>query len=171
MKILSFLSTGIPPGAKYAVAAAAALALYFLGMLAGERSAGERHIAYVEAQAAQDLRVAVARERVVLRTEIEYRDRIKTVYVKGEEIEKLVPVYVTRDDNQRFGVNVGFVRSYNAAWSGEPAGPPTESDREPASIPLSEVGEVEAHNATACRAWREKAIGIEQAYNELKAVK
>ncbi|WEF35770.1 hypothetical protein [Pseudoduganella chitinolytica] len=77
--------------------------------------------------------------------------------MKGDEIEKLVPVYVTRADDDRYGVNAGFVRSYNAAWAGEPAGPAAESDRDAAGIPLSEVAEVDAHNATACRAWRELA--------------
>lgn len=170
MSALAILMRGLPPVVKYAVAAVAAVALYFLGMLKGERAAGESHIAYVEQRAAQDLHVAVAREKVVVRTEVEYRDRIKTIYVKGEEIEKLVPVYITRDDDQRFGVNAGFVRSFNAAWSGEPPGPAAESDREPAGIPLSEVGEVEAHNATTCRAWREQALGWREFYGRLRSI-
>jgi hypothetical protein len=44
------------------------------------------------------------------------------------------------------------MRSYNAAWSGEPAGGAVDADREPAGISLSEVAEADAHNATACLA-------------------
>jgi hypothetical protein len=110
-----------------------------------------------------------AQQEVVVQTEIKYRDRIKTVYLKGEEIEKLVPVYVTRADDDRYGVNAGFVRVYNAAWAGEPAGAAVDTDRETANVPLSEVAEVDVFNATACRAWREQALGWREFYDGLRA--
>lgn len=159
----------IPPLAKYALAAGAALALYLLGRIDGERAAGQEHIAYVEAQAASSMLIAKAQAKVLIQTEIKYQGRIKTVYLKGEEIEKLVPVYVTRADDERFGVNAGFVRSYNAAWSGEPAGPAAESDADAAGVPVSEIAAADAHNATACRAWRELALGLREHYESLKA--
>jgi len=160
----------LPPWSRWLIAAAAGVTLYMLGLLHGERLAGQRHADYIMAQAAHTSSIAQAQVRVVMKTEIEYRDRIQKVYIKGAEIEKLVPVYVTRDDDSRFGVNAGFVRSYNAAWAGEPAGPADESDRDAAGVPLSEVAEVDTHNATACRAWRELAIGLREHYERLKAV-
>jgi hypothetical protein len=160
----------LPWWARWLCVAAAGAALYALGMLNGERVAGQVHIDYLAAQAGRTVAIVKAQEKVVVQTEIKYRDRIKTVYVKGEEIEKLVPVYVTPADDDRFGVNTGFVRSYNAAWAGEPAGGAVDADREPAGIPLSEVAEADAHNATACRAWREQALGWRQFYGNLKAV-
>ncbi len=160
----------LPWWARWLIAAAAGLALYALGVLHGERIAGQRHIDYIQAEAAHTVSIAQAQARVVVQTETKYVDRIKTIYVKGDEIEKRVPVYVTRDDDNRFGVNAGFVRSYNAAWAGEPASAAAESDRDPAGIPLSEVAETDAHNATACRAWRELAIGLREHYEGLKAV-
>lgn len=159
----------LPVVTRWACAAIAGAALYVLGMLQGERVAGQAHIDYVTAQAARSMAIVKSQEKVVVQTEIKYRDRIKTVYVKGDEIEKLVTVYVTRDDDDRFGVNAGFVRSYNAAWAGEPAGATVDADREPAGIPLSEVAEADAHNATACRAWREQALGWREFYASLKA--
>ena len=160
----------LPWWARWLFFAFAGGALFVLGMLRGEWIAGQLHIDYVTAQAARTVAVAQAQQKVVVQTEIKYRDRIKTVYVKGEEIEKLVPVYVTRADDDRYGVNAGFVRSYNAAWAGEPAGPPVESDRDAAGIPISEVAAVDAHNATVCHAWRELATGLREHYEKLKAV-
>lgn len=160
----------LPSWSRWMIAAALGVLLYLLGLLHGERLAGQRHVDYITAQAAHTSSIAQAQVRVVMKTEIQYRDRIQKVYIKGEEVEKLVPVYVTSDDDDRFGVNAGFVRSYNAAWAGEPAGPADESDRDAAGIPLSTVAEVDAHNATACRAWRELAIGLREHYEELKAV-
>lgn len=152
------------------LAGALAVAVVFgLGVMQGERVAGQQHVAYVAAQAAQSVKIAQAQAKVVVQTEIKYRDRIQKVYVKGNEIEKQVPVYVTAADNLRYGVNVGFVRSYNAAWSGDVAGPAAESDREPAGIPLADIAETDAANATSCRAWREQAIGMREFYEQMKA--
>jgi hypothetical protein len=160
----------LPWWARWLLFAGAGGAMFVLGMLHGERLAGQAHIDYVTAQSARTVAIVKAQQKVVVQTEIKYRDRIKTVYVKGEEIEKLVPVYVTRADDDRYGVNAGFVRSYNAAWAGKPAGPSVESDRDAAGIPLSEVAAVDAHNATACHAWRELAVGLREHYENLKAV-
>ncbi|MBY0243046.1 MAG: hypothetical protein K2X55_27435 [Burkholderiaceae bacterium] len=140
-----------------------------LGVMLGERVAGQRHIDYITAQAAQTVAIGRAQTKVVLQTEIKYRDRIKTIYVKGDEIEKQVPVYVTAADDQRCVVNTGFVRAYNAAWSGDLAGAAADADREPAGISLAEVAEADAFNATTCRAWREQVIGWREFYKGLKA--
>jgi hypothetical protein len=79
-------------------------------------------------------------------------------------------VYVTPGDDTSFGVNAGFVRIYNAAWSGDDPGPASDFDREPAGISLSEIAEADAHNATSCRAWREQALSWREFYANLKAI-
>jgi len=154
--------------ARWAIYTAAASALLAIGEIDGQRRAGQAHIDYVSAQARRTVAIAKAQTKVVVQTEIKYRDRIQTVYRKGEMIEKQVPLYVTPGDDSSFGLNAGFVRAYNAAWSGDDPGPATESDREPAGVPLSEVAETDAHNATACRAWREQALGWRDYYRQLK---
>lgn len=164
------MSKILPAPARWIALLGIAIVMYLLGMLNGRRAAGEEHLAYVQAQAAHGIAIAKAQGQVVVRTEIKYRDRIKTVYKKGEEIEKQVPVYVTDADNADYRVNVGFVRSYNASWTGEPAGPPTGVDRDPAGIPLAEVAEADAHNATACRAWRELAVGLREFYESQQEI-
>ncbi|SFB69474.1 hypothetical protein [Collimonas sp. OK412] len=135
----------------------------------GRQVEGEKHIAYLAEQSARTLKIAKAQQMVVTQTQIKYVDRIKTIIGKGETIEKQVPIYITQADNARFAVNAGFVRLYDAAWSGDDPGPAADSDREPARISLAQVAAVDASNATTCRAWRELALGLREYYAHLQA--
>ncbi len=81
-----------------------------------------------------------------------------------------VPIYVTQADTDHFGVNVGFVCHYNAAFANESAGPAAKSDREPASISLAEVAEVNAFNANVCLQWREQALGLKNFLGNYKTL-
>lgn len=126
----------------------------------------KERIKTMEATAA---RIQQAQIQVVEKTEIQYRDRIKTVYIQGETIERSVPLYITDNDNARYGVNSGFVRLYNAAWSNVPAEPATSADRAPTAIPLADIAAVDTFNATSCHAWREQAIGLKAFYMALQA--
>jgi hypothetical protein len=169
MNLSKLISLSLPAWGRLPVFILAGCVVFLLGAVWGEGKAGQREIDAADKRVAQAVRVAQARERVVVKTEVKYRDRIRTIYQKGETIEKQVPVYVTRDDDSRCSINAGFVRTYDAAWTGEPAGPAAESDREPAGIPLSVVAETDAYNAAACRAWREQAIGLREFYRRLQA--
>lgn len=153
------------------VAVAAGAVIYLLGMRHGERIAGQAHIDYISAQAAQSVKVAQAQVKVIVETQIKYVDRIKTIYTRGETIEKQVPIYITAADNAGCTVSTGFVRAYNAAWSNQPAGLAADTDREPAGISLADVAETDTHNATACLAWREQAIGLREFYEKLKQIR
>ncbi|WP_211475089.1 hypothetical protein [Collimonas humicola] len=137
----------------------------------GKQDEGEKHIAYLNQQAERSIKIAKAQQIVVAQTQIKYVDRIKTIYVKGETIEKQVPIYITQADNVRFAVNAGFVRLYDAAWSGDDPGSASDSDREPAGISLTQVAEAEISNSRSCRAWRELALGLREYYTRLREVK
>lgn len=158
----------LPAWSRWLLYVVLAEVCYCLGIIHGERVAGQQHIDYVTAQAAQTVAIARAQTKVVIKTEVEYRDRIQKIYLKGDEIEKQVLVYVTPVDDVRFGVNAGFVRAYNVAWSGDDAGPAGGSDREPAGLSLAEIADADAHNATSCRVWREQVIGLREFYTRLK---
>ncbi|MBX9900797.1 MAG: hypothetical protein K2Y28_08445 [Burkholderiaceae bacterium] len=146
----------------------ACVSVFLLGQLHGERIAGEKHIEYVSAQAAQSVKIVKAQAKVVVETQVKYVDRIKKIYIKGEIIEKQVPIYVTQSDNAACVVNTGFVRVHDAAWTNTIAGPAADTDREPVAVSLAEVAETEAHNATSCHAWREQALGWREFYKRLK---
>lgn len=149
----------LPGWAKYAAMAAAALSIWLLGDLHGHTAAGKVHNDYIMAQAAKTVAIGARQVKVVVQTEAVYRDRIQKIYLKGAQIENSIPDLVLPSDDDRYRVNIGFVRGLNAAWAGEPAGPTADIDREPADVPLSAVGRAEAHNATSCLAWREQALG------------
>jgi len=160
----------LPAWAKWSALLALLLAAYGLGRVHEARRGADAMVEYIAKQSAQATRIARAQVQVVHETEIKYRDRIQTVYVKGDEIEKLIPQYVTPGDDQHFGVNAGFVRILDAAWGLQPAAAPAESDREPAGVSLGDLAANETDNATACRAWREQALGLREYYERLRTV-
>jgi len=154
----------LPAWAKWGVIAGLCAAVYGLGRLHEARRGSDAMSDYLAAQAARTVVVARAQTKVVVQTEIKYRDRIQKIYLKGEVIEKQVPVYITAADNAECRINAGFVRSHDAAWAGEPAGPAASADRDPAGVSLAEVAETNVHNATTCLAWRELALGLREHY-------
>ncbi len=131
----------------------------------------KEHAALVhhKAQLAQaQAQLTQAQYKLATRVEIQYRDRIKIIKEKGDTLIKEIPVYVTQADAAYFGVNVGFVRHYNAAFTRESARPAAQSDREPAHISLAEIAKTHAHNASACLQWREQALGLRAFYKQLQ---
>jgi hypothetical protein len=139
--------------------------LYYKPRIQKERLALMQHKAQLAMAHAQ---LIGAQAKVVIQTEIQYRDRIKIVKEKGDTIIKEVPIYVNQADTAHFGVNVGFVRHYNAAFANEPAGATTEFDRRPASISLAEIAEVNAFNANVCWQWREQTLELRAFYRQLQ---
>ncbi len=154
----------MPAWAPWAAAALAVALGYGTGRLHEARIGAAVLVKYQQAQLAKTVRIIEKQIEVRTVVETKYVDRIKKIYVQGETIEKHIPTYITAADTARFGVNAGFVRIIDAAWSGEPVGPATDSDREPAAIPLDEVAAVETGNATSCRVWREQALGWREFY-------
>jgi hypothetical protein len=149
----------LPWWARWAALAGLCVATYGTGRLQEARRGADAMLAYVGKQAAQTARIGQLQAKVVTVVETKYRDRIQHVYEEGKQIEVEIPKYITLADDQLFAVNAGFVRVVDAAWSGDPAGPAADSDRGPAGVPLDRIAEVEAGNATSCRAWREQALG------------
>ena len=159
---MNLLKEVLPWWARWLALASAAAVFGTICYNKGKQDEGEKHIAYVNQQAERSNKIAKAQQVVVAQTQIKYVDRIKTIYVKGETIEKQVPIYITQADNVRFAVNAGFVRLYDAAWSGDDPGPAADSDRESAGISLTQIAEANFSNATSCRAWSELALGLRE---------
>lgn len=72
--------------------------------------------------------VEAAQAQETVRTVTEYVDRVKTVTVKGDTIIKEVPLYVTKEDDDRCVVNDGFVVLWNAANRNEVPGTAPDPD-------------------------------------------
>lgn len=165
---MNLLSYVVPAWMRLVAVAVIAGAMFLLGQLHGERVAGEFHNDYITKQAAQTVAIGKAQTKVVVQTETKFADRIKKIYIQGETIEKQVPVFIDADDNAACSISLGFVRIHDAAWAGDDPGSAAQSDREPSRVSIAEVAETTAANATTCRAWREKAIGLEEFYEKLK---
>lgn len=159
-----FSAIALPWWAKWLALGVLLAAVYGVGRVHEARRGQEFHSDYVAKQAQQTIAIAKRQVQVVIKTEIKYRERIKKIYVQGAIIENDIPKYITPADTERFRVNTGFVRVLDAAWTGDTIGPATDSDREPASVPLDDIGAIQASNATSCRAWREQAYGWRDFY-------
>jgi len=109
--------------------------------------------------------------KVVIKYETVFVDRVKTVYVKGKERIKEVPIYVNADDDAACELRNGFVRLYDASLRGGPPGPATDSDREPSGIALSRAAEdAILPNNTELLACRERLKGWQEFYKELQEI-
>lgn len=163
-------SVVLPWWAKWAALAMLLAAVYGTGRLHEARRGADAHAEYVAKQAARAVVIIKKQVETVTVVQTKYVDRIQKIYVQGATIETSIPTYIKPADDDRFGVNVGFVRIIDAAWSGDPDGPGADSDREPAGIPISAIASVEAGNATSCRVWREQAIGWREFYARQQVV-
>lgn len=139
------------------------------GYVKGDEHGTDKLTDYIGKQAKEEVRIQGAREKIVTKTEVKYRDRVRVIYQKGETITK--EVYVTQKDDAGCILPVGFVREFNAAWAGEPAGPAAESDRGPSGVPLSEAAAADAHNATSCLLYKAQRDGLIEFYRAQQGVK
>lgn len=157
--------------AKWGVIAALIGAFYAFAWFKGNEHGTQKLLDYQGRQATEAVRIGTARVEIVHEVEIKYIDRIQKIYVRGATIEREVKVYVTEKDDAGCVVPVGFVREYNAAWSGAPPGSPAESDRGPSGVPLSTVAQADAGNATTCLAYKAQRDGVIEFYRKQRAVK
>lgn len=154
----------LPAWAKWVALGVLVLAAYGTGRVHEARRAVDLLADYVGKQAAQTVRIVERQAKTDVVIQTKYVDRIQKIYLQGAAIETNIPTYIQPFDNERFGVNVGFLRVVDAAWSGDPVGPAADSDREPAGIPLEDVARTQVANATSCNAWRDQALGWREYY-------
>ena len=86
--------------------------------------------------------------RIVTKTKV----LLHTVYVRGATIIQKVPTYVTRYDNVRCTINVGFVRLWNDANRMSVPTPASSVNEAPSSVKLSDVEAQHSREATICHA-------------------
>ncbi|MCC6071472.1 hypothetical protein ACFSQU_18185 [Massilia sp. GCM10020059] len=154
----------LPVWAKWVALAALVIVAYGGGRVHEARRAVAVLADYIGKQAAQTVRIIERQAKTDVLVQTKYVDRIQKIYVQGVTIETNIPNYIQPFDTERFGVNAGFLRVVDAAWSGDAVGPAADSDREPAGIPLDDVALAQVANATSCRAWREQALGWREYY-------
>lgn len=166
---MPLLGMTLPGWVKWAALAVLALSLYAFGRLDGTRIEGARHADYVAKQATQALVIRRAQERIVVQTEIRYRDRIQVIREKGDRIVEQVPIYITAEIDRRFPLPAGFVRLHDAAAIGEPAGAPGDPDGEASAVAPSDAATIIAKNYTDCRRYAEQVRGWQAFYSDLQS--
>jgi hypothetical protein len=140
-----------------------------LGAFAGYKVMAARY--YMEkAETAEVLiKLVEAANRITVKYETVFVDRVRKVYIRGRDIEKEVIKYVNAEDDAACQLRNGFVRVYDASLHGGATGPATDSDREPSGIALSRATEeVLVPNNTELLACRERLEGWQKFYGELK---
>lgn len=145
-------------------------ASFLSGWVKGNQHGTQKLTDYKAAQSLETIKVIQGRENVVTKIETIYKDKIKQIYIQGETITKEIPVYVTKIDDAGCVIPIGFVREYNASWTGETAGPPAESDRRSSGLSLSYVAEIDSGNATSCRVYKEQRDGLIKFYQDLQKI-
>jgi hypothetical protein len=111
--------------------------------------------ATIEAQQRRDLEVK--QDKVTTKVEIQYRDRVQTVKVKGDTIIKEIVHYVPIDSPD---LPAGFRVLHDAAAENELPDPARIADAAP--VPAATVAETVAANYTGCHA---NAVAIEEWQN------
>jgi hypothetical protein len=106
-------------------------------------------------QQAEELKAA--RANVTTKIETVYVDRIKTVYKRGAEIIKEVPVYVPSTTPD---LPAGFRVLYDAATRGELPDPAAIDNAAP--VPAQAVATSIVENFTICRANAERLLGLQE---------
>lgn len=154
---------------KVAIIVVIVVLIFGIGFTKGAAKEQKKHLNFLGEQAAQSSRLLAKRVEIVRQIETQYVYRDRNIVTKGETIVREVPVYVTKADDSRCDVNVGFVRSYNTAVANNPdPAPASDSDRAASGVPLSAVAEASAFNLTLGHRWREKALTCIGAYEAVR---
>ena len=168
MGLLGFV---LPGWAKWVAIALAALALYGFGRLDGTRIEAAKRHQLIAKQAVASAKLLQARVEILREIEVKYLPARSKIITQTETIIKEVPVHVSQAADSRCTVPAGFVRVHDTAFGFDDPAIAGEPDDGPAGIPLSEVAATLAHNAGACRQWREQALSLRLAYQQVRTAK
>ena len=121
-----------------------------------------------EQKAAYDMQVAALKARqqdVITKTVVEYRDRVKVIKEKGDEIVKQVPVYVPMDSPLLAG---GVRVIHDAAASGDMPDDPVRAIAAADPVETSTLLSTVAANYETCRADQERLSALQKLVSSLQ---
>lgn len=149
------------------VAIACMGAIYAIDHNGYTRGAAAVQVKWDTERAAMQTQIAKEKERqaqVVVRTVIEYQDRIKVVKEKGDEIVRQIPVLVPSGGCLLGG---GFRVLHDAAASGELPADPGSAAAAADPVEASAAIETVAENYAACRADQARLTALQQLVKEI----
>lgn len=143
----------------YRIAAVALLiaAVAGFGWIKGAEHGRAEFDRYKAAEAAQTVILTKTLTQTVAKVEVQYRDRIKTIYehgltLKGNASDYLPPSVAT------LYLPRGFVRLRNAAATGNDPGPADQRDTADSGTNLAAAGQADIADLTALRACRAQVM-------------
>lgn len=115
-----------------------------------------------EKAATDKVRIVYKQGKVTEKVVTKYVDRIQTIRVKGDEIIKEIPVYVTPENDAACTINNGFVRLWNDANQGAVSDAAPGTDAAPAEVSLSDVGQQKAIESRVCHETEAKLEALQE---------
>ncbi len=148
------------------------VAAVFIGGCQYGKSGIEKKQAKAEvAEAKETVRIVYRQGAVTEKVVTKYVDRVRTIRIKGDEIIKEVPVYVTPENDAACTVNAGFVRLWNDANQGEVSDAASGADAAPAEVSLSDIGRQKAAEAKLHRETEAQLEALQEWVREQAEVK
>lgn len=139
-----------------AIAAAIVFAAWF-----GRSFTALQYEAQIAEQNRQVAELQSENERKAVRVVTKYIDRVHEVEAQAKTIVKEIPVYVTKDDDSRCAIPVGFVRIHDAAANGD-APSARDANAAPSGVELSTVASTVADNYGICRQNAEQLKALQE---------
>jgi len=169
-----------PYGALLRLALYAALvaSLFLFGYFKGEANVQGKWDTQVAAQKLAVARIETRSAEATVQTVTVYVDRQKKETAAQATIQHEVDQYVPLPppppagaSDQPGGVNIGFVRVWNAANAGVPlSGAPGPADAEPSGVVDHDIAAQHAAEAALCRATENQLAGLQQWIRSQQAV-
>tara|TARA_R110000868_G_scaffold175682_1_gene412844 strand:- start:194 stop:745 length:552 start_codon:yes stop_codon:yes gene_type:complete len=147
--------------ARFAVLGLACAALFGYGWFKGNEHGTAKLTEYIGKQLTESIKMqgkqAVVTEKVVKK----YIDRVKVIKEKGDEIEKLVTVFVPAKVDAGCRINNGYLRLHNAAATNTVPEATHPADEAASGLKLSHTLRVIAGNYSTCHQTAARLVGLQ----------
>lgn len=125
----------------------------------------------IAAQFAKGIKIQTLQEKITVQMDTKFLDRDIIIVQQGKDIIKEVPVYVTKEDDARCTVNVGFVELWNRTNSGTIPDSAGQSNEAASPIVLSDIATQHSIEATICHRTENQLISLQDWVREQQKVK
>lgn len=126
-----------------------------------------------DTKAASKLQVAktdIISGKVTAQVETKYIDRVQIIHDKGDTIIKKVPIYVTKQDDTKCIINVGFVRLWNNANGMQVPDPTSFINETPSDVVLTDIATQHAKEAELTHQTEEQLISLQDWIRQQQAI-
>ena len=136
-----------------------AAAIYATGWVQGAGHVQDQWTAEQQSTAVRLIKIQAAQAAVTnqIQTRVVYRERV--IHDQAQAIAQEIPTYVTPQTDAACPVPTGFVRLWNHANTGTPAGPASSAVAAPSGVVLSDIEAEHNREADYFRQLEQQVIG------------